>query len=182
MSRAKNEALIANPADARHGTYAGYQQGCRCEPCKEANRAYHRLWYLQRQGGEAELRARHAAELQELRARHAVELQEWREATREATRKAQLEKLRRQAEALGVALVESAPAMPRVYEGVDVSPAVSVSDPAAKVVPIAKAPPPLPPSVAACPWCQGKLRRRGPSSATSAHGRYAGGVRGLRQS
>jgi len=30
---------------SRHGTHSKYGMGCRCEPCKEANRVYKREWY-----------------------------------------------------------------------------------------------------------------------------------------
>lgn len=29
-----------SPDDPRHGTYAGYQRKCRCEPCTAANASY----------------------------------------------------------------------------------------------------------------------------------------------
>lgn len=32
------------PDDPRHGSYAGYRAGCRCEECKLANRTYKREW------------------------------------------------------------------------------------------------------------------------------------------
>lgn len=32
----------------QHGTRTTYVTGCRCEPCKEADRAYHRDYYARR--------------------------------------------------------------------------------------------------------------------------------------
>lgn len=32
----------------QHGTRTMYVTGCRCEPCKEADRAYHRDYYARR--------------------------------------------------------------------------------------------------------------------------------------
>lgn len=29
-----------NADDPRHGTYAGYVRGCRCDPCRKANATY----------------------------------------------------------------------------------------------------------------------------------------------
>ena len=36
---------LTGPDDPRHGTRAGYMQGCGCDPCREANRVYCRARY-----------------------------------------------------------------------------------------------------------------------------------------
>lgn len=39
---AAKEVGLPDPSDPRHGTLTGYGRGCRCEPCREVSRAYHR--------------------------------------------------------------------------------------------------------------------------------------------
>ena len=33
------------PAPERHGTYADYAKGCRCDPCRDAMRVYKAAYY-----------------------------------------------------------------------------------------------------------------------------------------
>lgn len=42
--------------DSRHGTYAGYRAGCRCEECKIANREYKTEWAREDRRRKRELR------------------------------------------------------------------------------------------------------------------------------
>lgn len=40
-------------SERQHGLAATYNKGCRCEPCKEAVRAYKRDWYARKNGKAA---------------------------------------------------------------------------------------------------------------------------------
>lgn len=46
---AKAKKLAVDPADAKHGTLAGYNNHkCRCAPCKAARAAWHKAHYVPR--------------------------------------------------------------------------------------------------------------------------------------
>ena len=46
LSRAKRLAeMQANPLDGRHGTYTGYNYGCRCPYCVQAHSEYKAAYY-----------------------------------------------------------------------------------------------------------------------------------------
>ena len=42
--------MSSDPRDRRHGTVYGFRVGCRCDPCKTVNRAYHTAYHRARSG------------------------------------------------------------------------------------------------------------------------------------